>query len=203
MLELLLATHNQGKVKEYRALLAGLPYRLVTPAEVGLTLKVPEDGTSFEENAIAKATAYATHSHLITLADDSGLEVEALGGEPGVYSARYAGEGASDADRIRFLLVRMQDIPWERRAARFRCVIALAWPGSELKIFSGECRGIIVLEPSGSFGFGYDPVFFLPELGKTMAELPAEAKNQISHRANAAKEARQFLERRARGEMLR
>lgn len=195
MLDILLATHNQGKIKEYKALLAGLPHKLATLSEAGITLKVPENGFTFEENATAKAMAYAALSQKLVLAEDSGLEVEALGSEPGVFSARYAGENATDADRIRYLLNKMKDIPWEKRAARFRCVIALAWPDSRLEIFSGECQGIITLEPHGSLGFGYDPVFYLPEIGKTMSEIPLEIKNQISHRARAAQKARQFLEK--------
>lgn len=202
MLQLLLATHNQAKVKEYRELLAGLPYRLVTLAEVGITIKAPETGARFEENAVAKARTYRTLASLPTLAEDSGLEVDALGGEPGVYSARYAGDGAGDADRIRFLLERMKGIPWKARTACFRCVIALAWSRGQLDVFSGECKGVIALEPRGQFGFGYDPVFYLPEFGKTMAELPLETKNRISHRAMAFGKARQFLEKRAREEVL-
>ena len=201
MLEILLATNNQGKIKEYQGLLAGLSCKLVTLAELGITLKVPETGASFEENAIDKAKTYISLSHLPTLAEDSGLEVDALGGEPGVYSARYAGEGASDIERIRFLLARMKGILWDKRTARFRCVIALAFPGDRLKIFNGKCEGIIALEPRGNFGFGYDPVFYLPEMDKTMAELPQEIKNKISHRFNAAQKALRFLEQYSREEI--
>lgn len=202
MLDILLATHNSAKVEEYRELLAGLPYRLVTLAEVGITLKAAETGASFQENAVAKARAYRAMSPLPTLAEDSGLEVDALGGEPGVFSARYAGDGAGDADRIRFLLERMKDIPWDKRKARFRCVIALAWMESQLDVFGGECKGVIAFEPRGQFGFGYDPVFYLPDFGKTMAELPLEAKNRISHRAIAFGKARESLGKRAREEVL-
>ncbi|MBI4287237.1 MAG: XTP/dITP diphosphatase [Chloroflexi bacterium] len=203
MIDLLLATHNEHKITEYRSLLAGLPYRVASLSEQGITMKAPESGATFEENAIEKARIYAPLSRLPTLAEDSGLEVEALGGEPGVLSARYAGENASDADRVRFLLDRMKDIPLEKRRARFRCVIALIWPGNGLEVFNGECRGVIAFEPRGSLGFGYDPVFFLPEFGKTMAEVSAETKNQISHRASAVRKARQFLERRATEGILR
>jgi XTP/dITP diphosphohydrolase len=132
---------------------------------------------------------------MLALADDSGLEVDALGGEPGPLSARYAGERASDRDRIDYLLSRLKGVPWEKRTARFRCVIALAVPGGNVEICSGECPGIITFTPKGKYGFGYDPIFYLPELGKTMAELPLAIKNQISHRGQAAHKAHQLLER--------
>lgn len=193
--KLLLATNNQGKVSEYRNLLKNIPLRLVTLAEEGITTVVDEVGESLEENARLKATALAAESGLVALADDSGLEVDALGGEPGRLSARYAGEGASDRDRVNYLLSRMKDVPGEKRSARFRCVIALATPGGEVKICSGECRGVIALEPKGEHGFGYDPVFYLPGLGKTMAELPPEIKNQISHRGRAARKVGRLLKK--------
>ena len=192
MVELLLATNNPGKASEYGTLLQGLPYKLVTLAERGLG-SIDEVGESLEENARLKAVAGAEQSHLLTLADDSGLEVDALGGEPGPLSARYAGEGASDSDRGSYLLSKLKDVPWSERSARFRCVIALATPGGWVELCSGECNGIIALEPRGEHGFGYDPVFFLPELGKTMAELPLDIKNQVSHRGQAARKAYQLL----------
>ncbi len=173
-------------------LLGDLPYKLVNLAEVRVAA-VDETGGSLEENARLKAVAYAARSQLLALADDSGLEVDALGGEPGVLSARYAGEGASDSDRVNYLLLRLKDVPWEKRTARFRCVIAVATPGGRVELCSGECPGFITFEPRGSQGFGYDPVFYLPELGKTMAELPMELKNQISHRGQAARQVRQAL----------
>ncbi len=193
MPKLLLGTDNRGKVAEYRALLKNLPYELVTPAELGLKKEVSESGRTFKENATLKAVALATESGLPTLADDSGLEVEALGGEPGVFSARYAGEGASDGERIRYLLKRLESVPREKRRARFCCVIALAGCGEKPELFSGECRGIIAFEPKGTGGFGYDPVFYLPELGKTMAELTFAGKNRISHRGKAARKAARRL----------
>ena len=196
--KLLLATNNQAKVHEYRSLLRNVAYKLVAPAEQGITTIVDEVGGSLEENARIKATAYAAESRLLSLADDSGLEVDALGGEPGPLSARYAGEGASDRDRINYLLARMGDIPWEERQARFRCVIALVWPGGGLEICRGECPGIITFEPRGEGGFGYDPVFFLPELGKTMAELTPQQKNRISHRGRAALVACRVLKERSK-----
>jgi XTP/dITP diphosphohydrolase len=190
---LLLATANKGKVREYKNLLRGVPYRIRTPAELGITLEVAETGTTFEENAALKANAFVAASGGLSLADDSGLEVDALGGEPGPRSRRYAGEGASDAARIDFLLARLKDVPGPERTARFRCVIALAEPGGRVEIFSGECRGIIISTPRGKYGFGYDPVFYLPELGKTMAELTLAEKNRVSHRARAAVQAREWL----------
>ena len=195
MPKLLLATNNQAKVYEYRSLLRNPAYELVTLAEEGITTVVDEVGESLEENARLKATSLATESQLLALADDSGLEVDALGGEPGRLSARYAGEGASDGDRVNYLLSRLKGIPWPERSARFRCVIAIATPDGELELCSGECRGIITFEPKGKHGFGYDPIFFLPQLDKTMAELPLEIKNQVSHRGQAARKVSQVLER--------
>ncbi len=193
--KLLLATNNQAKVREYLSLLQNIPFELVTLAEEGITTTVNEVGESLEENARLKATILATQSQLLTLADDSGLEVDALGGEPGRLSARYAGEGASDRDRVNYLLSRLKGVPWQKRSARFRCIIAIATPGGEVELCSGECRGFITFEPRGEQGFGYDPVFYLPELDKTMAELPPEIKNQVSHRWQAARKVYQVLER--------
>ena len=195
MPKLLLATNNQAKVYEYRSLLLNPACELVTLAEQGITTVVDEVGESLEENARLKATALAAESRLLALADDSGLEVDALGGEPGRISARYAGEGASDRDRVNYLLSRLKNVPWTERSARFRCVIAVATPDGELEFCSGECRGIITFEPKGEHGFGYDPVFYLPQLDKTMAELPLEIKNQVSHRGQAARKVSQVLER--------
>lgn len=193
MPKLLLATNNKGKVREYKYLLKGLPFELVSAAELGINTEVDEVGESLEENARLKATTLARESRLLTLADDSGLEVDALGGEPGRLSARYAGEGASDKDRISYLLSRLKGVPGEKRSARFRCIIAIATPDGEVELCSGECRGVITLEPRGEEGFGYDPIFYLAELDKTMAELTLEEKNQISHRGQAARQAIQLL----------
>ena len=193
--KLLLATSNQAKVREYRSLLGSLPYELVTPAELNLTTTVSEVGESLEENAKIKATAFAAASGLLSLADDSGLEVDALGGEPGHLSARYAGEGVTDTERINYLLARLNGVPWEKRSARFRCVIAIARPDGEVALCSGECPGLITFTPRGEQGFGYDPIFYLPELDKTMAELPLELKNKVSHRGQAASKARSVLQR--------
>ncbi len=193
--KLLLATNNQGKVREYKNLLRNIPLELVTLAEQGITTVVDEVGESLEENAKLKATLLAAESQLLALADDSGLEVDALGGEPGRLSARYAGEGASDRDRVSYLLSRLKDVPWEKRSACFRCVIAVATPGGEVELCSGECWGFITLEPRGEQGFGYDPIFYLPDLNKTMAELPQEIKNRVSHRGQAAKKVYQVLKK--------
>ena len=195
MSKLLLATNNQAKVREYRSLLKNIPFELVTLAEEGITTVVSEVGESLEENARLKATVLAAQSQLLALGDDSGLEVDALGGEPGRLSARYAGEGASDRDRVNYLLARLKGVPWQKRSACFRCIIAIATPGGEVELCRGECRGFITLEPRGEQGFGYDPVFYLPELDKTMAELPLEIKNQVSHRGQAAGKVYQVLER--------
>ena len=195
MPKLLLATNNKAKVREYRSLLSRLPFELVSLADQGIATTVSEVGETLEENARLKATVLAAESQLLALADDSGLEVDALGGEPGRLSARYAGEGASDRDRIDYLLAKLKGVPWERRSARFRCVIAIATPEGEVELCSGECPGIITFEPKGEQGFGYDPVFYLPELDKTMAELPLEVKNRVSHRGQAAREACQLLRR--------
>ena len=191
--KLLLATNNQGKVCEYQSLLRGIPYQIYTLAGEGITTEVAETGGTFEANARLKATVLAAESGLLTLADDSGLEVEALGGEPGVLSARYAGEYASDSDRLEYLLGKLKGVPERERTARFRCVIAIATPEGRVEVCSGTYQGIITTAPRGYKGFGYDPVFYIPELGKTMAELPPEEKNRISHRARAAAKARKLL----------
>ncbi len=195
MSKLLLATNNQGKVREYRSLLGDIPCELVTLAEQGIRTVVDEEGKSLEENARLKATALAAESGLLTLADDSGLWVDALDGEPGVMSARYAGESASDSDRCNYLLSRLKDVPWERRTAAFKCVIAVATPDGVVEYCRGECPGFVTFEPKGKRGFGYDPLFYLPEFDKTMAELPAEIKNRISHRARAAGQVPKVLEK--------
>ena len=195
MPKLLLATANVGKIKEYRSLLRGLGYQIVTLAEQGIAEVATESGNSYEQNAQLKVTTYAKLSQRITLADDSGLEVDALGGKPGIHSARFAGKDAADADKIEILLAKLIKIPWEGRTAHFKCVIAIATLEGRLELCYGECHGMIAFEPKGENGFGYDPVFYLPEMGKTMAELPLEAKNQISHRGQAARKAQQVLRR--------
>jgi len=193
MKKLLLATTNQGKAREYRRLFADLPLELVTPSDLGITTEVEENAPTFAENARLKAVALAAESGLPTLADDSGLEVDALGGEPGTRSARYAGNDAKDADRIAFLLNRMKDVPWAERTARFRCVIAFARPDGTVEYCDGESRGMIALEPRGEHGFGYDPIFYLPEMERTMAELLPEEKDRVSHRGEAARKSHDLL----------
>ena len=192
--KILLATNNKAKVREYARLLQSIPYQVVSLEDVNISEQVEETGTSFEENAILKAKRYAELSGLTTIADDSGLEVDALCGEPGVRSARYAGKGASDKERIDFLLNKIVDVPWEKRHAQFRCVIAIAFPDGKVQICQGQCRGILTFKPLGDKGFGYDPIFYLPDLHKTMAELSMSEKNAISHRGKAAEEARKALQ---------
>ena len=194
-MQLLIATHNHGKLVEYQEMLTNLPFELVTLDEVGIPDDVEENGETFAENARAKALEYARRSGLLTLADDSGLEVDALDGEPGVHSKRYAGENKSDPERIAFLLDKLRGKPRDKRTARFRCAIAMATPRGELHECDGSCEGLIEFAPRGTNGFGYDPIFLFPERGKTMAELSSAEKNAISHRARATKQARQILVR--------
>lgn len=188
---LLIATRNSGKFREYQDLLDGLSLSLTFLDQEKIALNVEEVGRNYTENAVLKARAYARASGLLSLADDSGLEVDALHGEPGPYSSRYA---ESDPERIHRLLERLEGITSERRTARFRCVIAIATPQGQTRTAEGTCEGFIALAPSGEHGFGYDPIFYLPEHQKTMAELPLEVKNQISHRARAAQAIRPILE---------
>ncbi len=230
--QLLIATGNPGKMREYAGLLQGIPFELVSLRDLGITHEVEETGDTFEENAWLKASEYAAISGLLTLADDSGLEVDALSGEPGVRSARYGGDSCiSDQDRLQLLLKNMQDVPWEERGARFRCVISIVLP-EETKIplpspfikgegsfppfvkggqggfrppagesptliaqSEGFVAGMIQYSPQGDDGFGYDPVFYLPSYDKTVAQLPLDIKNQISHRANAAQKAVESLKK--------
>ncbi|GIK10261.1 MAG: non-canonical purine NTP pyrophosphatase [Chloroflexota bacterium] len=194
-MKLLLATNNKGKLRELRAILADLPLEILAPADIGLTLEVDEDGLTYAENAAKKAVAFQRASGLVCLADDSGLEVDALGGAPGLRSARYSSKpGATDRDRRMTLLQNLADKPrpW---TARFRATMAVAGPDGSVEIAEGICEGEISPEERGSGGFGYDPVFFIPEFGRTMAELPEETKNRLSHRARAAQAARPILAR--------
>ena len=190
---ILLATNNAGKVRELAVLLAGTPFVVASPTDEDIVLDVEETGATFEENAILKARAFAEASGLPSLADDSGLEVDALGGEPGVRSARYAGPEASDQDRVRYLLGKLQGVEWERRSARFRSVVALAFPDGEVRLFEGACEGMVAFEPRGDKGFGYDPIFYIPALGRHMAELELAEKNDMSHRGQAARKAAEYL----------
>jgi XTP/dITP diphosphohydrolase len=192
--QVLIATTNKGKQREYRELLAELKAELVFPNDIGLDLEVDEDGATYRENAAKKALAFCRASGLVSMADDSGLEVEALGGEPGVRSSRYAGEGADDPRRRAFLLEKLRDAP-DPRKARFVCVIAVAVTGGGVEYAEGECPGEITFAERGANGFGYDPVFQLTDRTVTMAELPADEKNRISHRARAAQAAIPILKR--------
>jgi len=187
---LLIATNNAGKVEELRELLADVNMQSVTPREIGLSLEVEEDGHTYAENASKKARAFAQASGLLSLADDSGLEVDALNGAPGLYSARYSPRpGATDADRRQFLLQNLRTAqtppPW---AARFHATLVIALPSGRVEIAEGFCAGEIILEERGRGGFGYDPIFLLPQLGLTMAELDREQKNRLSHRGRAVQE---------------
>ena len=195
---LLVATRNPGKMREYRELLADYPGHIISLDDAGVPDEVEETGDTFQANAILKASTYAQLSGHLTISDDSGLEVHALGGAPGVYSARYGGDACqTDEDRVTLLLRNLAEIPRERRIARFRCFTAVADPsdGAEPRVSTvvGSIAGVIQYEPVGEHGFGYDPVFYLPSLRGTMAQLPVPAKNAISHRADAARRARLIL----------
>ena len=184
MEQLVIATKNSGKVREFRDLLLPMQCEVLSLADLAIDSEFEEAGITFGENARLKALAYSRLTAIPVIADDSGLEVDALGGKPGIYSARYAGEGASDADRIRKLLEELGQCSGSREA-RFVCALAFAKEGQLLLEAEGECRGVIADEPRGSGGFGYDPVFFFPALGKTYAELTEAEKNEHSHRAHA------------------
>jgi len=189
MHKLLLATNNKGKVAEIKALLSGVGLSLLTPAELGLVLEVPEDGLTYAENASKKAAAFSRASGLVALGDDSGLEVDILDGQPGLHSHRFSpNPDATDADRRKYLLEKLRDNPrpW---TAHFHATVAVALPSGRLQITSGQCDGEIIPEERGSNGFGYDPIFFIPSVGRTMAELEMDEKNRLSHRARAVQNA--------------
>lgn len=197
-MKIVIATRNTGKISEIQSIINNSD--LVNRVEIETLASHPgipdiiEDGKTFAENAEKKALTVAKSTGHIAIADDSGLEVDALGGAPGVYSARFAGEGASDPDNIKKLLVLLKDTPPEKRGARFVCVIAVATPAGDVRLAEGECSGVIADEERGASGFGYDPVFVAPEYGKTFAELGSEIKNKISHRAAALGKFSQILE---------
>lgn len=198
MLKLLIATNNPNKAQEYQEILADLPVTVTYLADEGITLDPEETGATFAENAIIKAQAFAQASGLLTLADDSGLEVDALGGEPGVYSARYGGTAKDDhAGRNQLVLGKLAtlNIPWIERTGRFRCVIALATPERLISTVEGTVEGYIAYESKGSNGFGYDPIFFVPELNQTLGEAPSAVKHRISHRGRAGRAAAEVIER--------
>ncbi len=194
-MELILASKNAHKAKEMQDIL-GDNITLITQDVAGFgDIEVIEDGKTFEENAIKKAVEIAKISGKAVIADDSGLCVDALGGRPGVYTARFAGENATDDKNISLLLSKLDGVPTDKRQAKFVCVIALAIPGSEPLTFRGECSGYILTEKRGNNGFGYDPVFFVPEHQKSMAELDGKIKNSISHRFNALSKLKSDLNR--------
>jgi XTP/dITP diphosphohydrolase len=194
MRALLLATTNHHKVDEFRVIFSTLPFTLFSLTDIQLDMDVEETGTTFLENAELKARAYAQTTGMLSLADDSGLEIDALGGAPGVYSARFAGVDTPYEERFRLILKHLQRLPQDQRTARFRCVISVAEPSGYCRSVEGVVEGVIANAPRGTNGFGYDPIFELPESGKTTAELTPEHKNRISHRGRAARKARELLE---------
>ena len=184
MKQVVIATKTKGKAKDFEALFGPFGYEVVTMFDVAPDVEIEETGTTFEENAILKAETLANLLGQIVIADDSGLAIDALNGEPGVYSARYAGDHDDEANMVK-VLENMKDVPEEKRTARFCCALAIAGPNMETKTVFGTCEGIIAYEKKGTNGFGYDPIFYVPALEKHMAELSAEEKGAISHRGNA------------------
>ncbi|MCR4437857.1 MAG: XTP/dITP diphosphatase [bacterium] len=190
--KLVLATRNMDKVREMRQVLADVGWEVLSLEQFPEVREVVEDGTTIEANAIKKALVIAQHTGLVALADDTGLEVAALGGAPGVCSSRYAGPGATYADNVRKLLRDLDGVPEEQRAARFRCVIAIA-EDERVQTVEGVCEGRITMAPRGNGGFGYDPVFLVPQLGLTFAEMSLAQKNALSHRGQALRQAKAVL----------
>jgi XTP/dITP diphosphohydrolase len=189
----MVATQNRGKVREIKKVMKGLGFRILSLNDFPEVPQVEEDGKSFLENALKKARFYSKYSGRLTLADDSGLEVDILKGRPGVYSARYAGEGASTQENNQKLLKEMEAIPLSKRGARFKCVLAVVSPEGKEVVVEGSCRGRIGFKEVGKKGFGYDPLFVLPSYGKTMAQLTLEEKNRISHRGKALRKLRKII----------
>ncbi|MET4560809.1 XTP/dITP diphosphatase [Lysinibacillus parviboronicapiens] len=192
MTQVVIATKNKGKAKDFEALFEPLGYEVVTMFDVAPDMEIEETGTTFEENAVLKAETLAKALNTIVIADDSGLAVDALNGEPGVYSARYAGDHDDEANMVK-LLANLQGVADEKRTARFCCCIAIAGPNLETTTVFGTCEGVIAHEKRGTNGFGYDPVFFVPSLKRMMAELTAEQKGAISHRGNAIRKLKETL----------
>ena len=190
---MVIATRNAGKLREIQAILAPMGLEISSLRDFPEIPEIIEDGQTFEENAVKKAVAVARQTGRVAIADDSGLAVDSLQGRPGVFSSRYAGENATDAGRYQKLLKEMSAVTKENRGAAFICVIAVSSPEGKAETVAGQCRGEIALAPRGSHGFGYDPVFYLPEVGKTMAEVAPEVKNRISHRAQALEKLKQVL----------
>lgn len=200
--ELLIATNNAHKLRELRTMIDPLYFHVRIPSDLGLSVEVDETGGTFEENAILKAEAFTMASGMVCVADDSGIEVDALGGAPGVLSARYGGEGATDQDRNNLLLSRLKDTPSCRRTARFVAVIAVAGPDIRTRTFRGEVEGVIADACRGTNGFGYDPLFYYPPYGRTFGEVPSAAKDVVSHRARAVAAARAYIDSMGRGAIL-
>lgn len=190
---MIVATRNRGKIREIREALKGLGIRIYALSDFDGVAEIEEDGKSFTENALKKARFYSKVFGKLTLADDSGLEVECLKGMPGIYSARYAGERASNRENNQKLLKEMEGIPLSKRGARFKCVMALVSPDGKEAMTEGSCRGRIGMRERGRRGFGYDPLFILPKYGKTMAQLPLKEKNRISHRGKALRRLRKAI----------
>ena len=192
-MKIIIATRNKGKAKEIKEILKDLDIEILTLDDFPGIPAPLEDGKSFKENALKKARFATQHLNMPVLADDSGLEVDALGKQPGILSARYAGENATDEENNRKLLKELSGIPLKKRNACYKCVIAVVFPSAREEVVTGSCNGLIALEPKGKGGFGYDPLFYVPEYGKTMAELPPEIKNRISHRGKALAKLRKKL----------
>ena len=192
MKQVVIATKNKGKAKDFEALFTPLGYEVVTMFDVAPNMEIEETGTTFEENAVLKAEALAKALDTIVIADDSGLAVDALNGAPGVYSARYAGDHDDEANIVK-VLENLKGLPEEKRTARFMCALAIAGPELETTTVFGSCEGVILEEKRGTNGFGYDPIFFVPELNRAMAELSPEEKGAISHRGNAIRKLADLL----------
>lgn len=187
MKEVIIATKNKGKVKEFEHIFNPLGIAVKSLLDLDESIEIEENGTTFEENALIKAREIAHTFNVLVIADDSGLEVDALDGRPGVYSARYAGVGRNDSDNIKKVLSELKGVEFNKRTARFVCALSLVSPEGKEFVVRGECEGLITTEPIGSEGFGYDPIFYLPSKDKTMAQIPKAEKNVLSHRAEAFK----------------
>ena len=193
MKDIIIATKNKGKAKEFESMFAPLGYRVLTMLDMEGAADIEETGETFEENAILKSEALSREFNTMVIADDSGLMIDALDGRPGVYSARYAGESKDDEANIDKVLEELKDVPAEKRTARFYCALAVSKPGQDTVTFSGTVEGTILTERRGENGFGYDPIFYVAELGKTTAEMEPEEKNGISHRARALQKLRENI----------
>ena len=193
MPRIIFATGNAGKMKEIREILSDLPYEVVSMKEAGVTADIVEDGTTFEENAMIKAKTIAELTGEIAMADDSGLEVDYLDKAPGIYSARFLGEDTSYDIKNKYLIDQLEGVEGDDRSARFVCAIACVWPDGRSKVCRATIEGVLAKEPAGENGFGYDPIFYVPQYGKTTAELSMEEKNEISHRAKALREMKKEL----------